>query len=456
MENLITPTSPNRFGMHYFPDTRHYRQIDLETWLPELQDLGASWVTLLAPANCTIPEFFLNGLVASGIQPVIHIPIPVDIDIHPGSFEVILSSYARWGIHYITIFDRPNLRTAWARSAWSQSELVERFLDIYLPLATQVLNFGMLPVFPPLEPGGDYWDTAFLRAALRSLQRRNQIPLLDKLVIGAYAFTNQLPLNWGVGGPERWPRTTPYFTPSGSQDQRGFRAFDWYQAILTAELGERPPILLLRAGCRFQDIPTNHPDPHSYHAERNLNIARCLTAPALEQGEATSSDIFWAETEPLDPIPEQVVACNFWLLAANEGHRASPDAWYAADGAPLPLAQAIREWHSKSQPEPGALQDSNLLNETDSTQADNSVHPIAHYLLMPLYAWGAADWELENVRPMIQRFHPTVGYSLAEACLSKRVTIYSKGTIPQVVMDRLHNAGCLVDRLQTDGTILAV
>lgn len=457
MEDIIPPfLPPNRFGMHYYPDTKHYRQIDLDTWLPELQSLGVKWITVLATSNHTIPEFFLNGLVRSGIRPIIHIPALVDPSIDPHHLELIVSSYARWGIQYISIFDRPNIRAAWAGPTWSQADLVERFLDIYLPLASLMINYGIAPILPPLEPGGDYWDTAFLRSTLRGLQRRNQNQVLEKLVVGAYAFTNHLPLNWGLGGPERWPRTTPYFTPAGSQDQRGFRIFDWYQAITSAELGETLPILLLRAGCRFQEVPSQQPDPHRYHAERNLSIARCLTASSDTQPEKANNDIFWTETESLDPIPEQVLACNFWLLAAAEQHPANFDAWYLPDGTPRPLVQAMREWHSRIQPTPDPSVQQKIAMESLSPAPVERQHPISHYLLMPLYAWGAADWELENVRPVIQRFHPTVGYSLAEACLSQRVTIYSQANIPQAVLERLHAAGCGVEQLLADGTILAV
>ncbi|PKP01191.1 MAG: hypothetical protein CVU11_15960, partial [Bacteroidetes bacterium HGW-Bacteroidetes-6] len=41
-------------------------------------------------------------------------------------------------------------------------DLVERFLDRFLPLANQVVSEGAVPVMPALEPGGNYWDTAFL------------------------------------------------------------------------------------------------------------------------------------------------------------------------------------------------------------------------------------------------------------------------------------------------------
>ena len=41
----------SRLGLHYYPDTFHYREQDLATWLAELQALGVGWLTLIAPSE---------------------------------------------------------------------------------------------------------------------------------------------------------------------------------------------------------------------------------------------------------------------------------------------------------------------------------------------------------------------------------------------------------------------
>ena len=64
----------------------------------------------------------------------------------------------------------PNLHDQWGSRSWVQQDLVARFIEIYLPLAEQTQAAGLIPVFPPLKRGGDYWDTAFLRAALQMLK----------------------------------------------------------------------------------------------------------------------------------------------------------------------------------------------------------------------------------------------------------------------------------------------
>jgi len=53
----------SRLGLHYFPDTIHYRQSDLQTWLPELRQLNVQWLVLRSETNRAIPETFLDGLL---------------------------------------------------------------------------------------------------------------------------------------------------------------------------------------------------------------------------------------------------------------------------------------------------------------------------------------------------------------------------------------------------------
>ena len=108
------------------------------------------------------------------------------------------------------IFDKPNIKSSWASSAWAQHDLVERFLDRFIPVASAVIHLGLIPIFPPLEPGGDYWDTAFLKSSLESMKRRGKTDILDKLVLSAAGSFSNHGLSWGAGGPERWPGSRPY------------------------------------------------------------------------------------------------------------------------------------------------------------------------------------------------------------------------------------------------------
>ena len=330
MSPQTLPFTIPRIGFHYFPDTLHYRQSDLATWLPVLQALGASWLTLVAPANRAIPEFFLYALLSHGIEPILHFQLPLDIHPTPQELRPIFQAYARWGVRYVVLFDRPNRKTAWPPAVWAQKHLVERFLDIYLPLSETALEAGLIPVFPPLEPGGDFWDTAFIRLAAQSLCRRKNVKLPDPWVLSCYARASNRPLDWGAGGPERWPGARPYGNPAGEQDQCGFRIFEWYLALAQAELHQSCAIFLLGAGCQLDDRTdvTLPPIDEISQAWQNIEIARKLCEPY------TSSS----------GIPAEVLAGNFWLLATAPDSPYARQAWCQPHGRSLPVVGAFHQW----------------------------------------------------------------------------------------------------------------
>ncbi len=411
-----------RLGLHYYPDSLHYRQADLERWLPVLQQLGIHWLVVRGDAHRAIPEAFLRGLRAHHIQPVVHIP---DLPATPEDWLPLLQAYRRWGVEYVAVGDRPNNRTLWGEQGWAAAGLVDRFLDRYLPLADSLLNAGLRPVFPPLEPGGHYWDTAFLRAALQGIRRRGRHDLLDALVLGAYAWADEHPLDWGRGGPEAWPESRPYRTPPGSQDHRAFRIFEWYAAIAQAATGRPLPILLLGMGHRFPGQP---PKADALpHTEANLTIARLL----LQQ--------------PVDgqpPVPDYVLGGCFWLLTASADSPHVASAWFRPDGTVLPVVDALR-----------TLQPARPIAPKAAPTAD---HPIAHYLLLPTYDWGVADFHLQVIRPFVQKHRPTIGFSVEEARLAARVTVLGgEREFPPAVLESLRAAGCQVERIQGDGTEIA-
>ncbi|HEY9077447.1 MAG TPA: hypothetical protein VIO61_13025 [Anaerolineaceae bacterium] len=426
-----------RIGMHYFPDTLHYRESDIATWLPRLQSIGVSWLVLLSDVDRAIPESFLAALRKAQITPIIHFDYPPGGNqLEAASLRTLLEVYARWGVQYLIFFNRPNARSSWQAASWTQQDLVERFLDRYLPLAQLALQNGMIPVFPPLEPGGSYWDTAFLRSTLESLGRRRQEQLLKNMVLSAYAWTEGHHLNWGAGGPEAWTASRPYITPPGSQDQRGFRIYEWYQAVSKAVLSQPLPVILLQAGIEYDPLLFKPSYDIDQHALMNLLIYR------LMQGEQVNLDD-GSKFEPVDP---QVLACNFFLLSANPESNLAPFAWYQGDQS-LPAVQAIQTWMNRAVTSP-IEEPGNDLNRKD--------YPIAHYLLLPTFEWGISDWHLDVIRPFIKKHQPTIGFSLDEAHLARRITVIGNTQVfPEETLQRFRQIGIKVERISGDGTSIA-
>jgi hypothetical protein len=414
----------SRIGLHYYPDTLHFCETDLQNWLVPIKKLGVSWLFLDADATRAIPEPFIQGLLDAGVQPVLNFRTPIDAQSSNRETFSLFEIYAKWGVRHVVLFDRPNSRSVWPSASWAQQDLVERFLDRFVPLADGARQAGLLPIFSPLEPGGGYWDTAFLRTALATLLRRKQDALLSCMSLSAYAWTHSHSLIWGVNGPESWPSTHPYHTPADSQDQKGFRIFDWYRAITQMVLGEPLPIFLLQAGAPF-DMRSGPVGDEEALSRNFANIARQLNGePAFETAEPE---------EILAPIPDEVTAAFFWIPGAPE------------QATFQKVSKGLRDWAAQADIKPGSHSTSTRIT-----------HPISHYLLLPTYEWGISEWHLEAIRPFIRKYRATVGYSLNEAALAARVTVIgSEAEYSEEVLQQLRQSGCRVERIIADGTTLA-
>ena len=82
--------------------------------------------------------------------------------------------------------------------------------------------------------------------------------------------------------------------------------------------------------------------------------------------------------------------------------------------------------------------------------------PIAHYLLLPAHETGVSDVVLKKVRPIIKQCNPTIGFSLEEAKLAKKVSIFPDPVIfTDAKINTLRSAGCSVEILPQSGIEIA-
>jgi hypothetical protein len=264
------------------------------------------------------------------------------------------------------------------------------------------VDLGLVPVMPPLEPGGDYWDTAFLEATLRGLARRGQEGILDALELGAYAWTAGRSLDWGAGGPAAWPETRPYHTPEGSEDQRGLRLPEWYAAIGESACGRTMPIVVVGGGA----VPPPGSDQPEVAFEQNVGVVRWLFS---------------------DEAPASLKAFAFFLLAAGPEDPEAHAAWFTAPDQPRHDVERIRQ----------------TIHSAQKRQRPKS---IPHYVLMPPGEFDPALWTLAG--KIAGRTRAAVGFSPEEARHAARVTVLAAPEqIPQTIADDLQRAGTRVERL---------
>jgi hypothetical protein len=393
-----------RLGFHYYPDDRHYTDKDLAAWLPPLSALGAKWLTLRSSTSRGVPEGFVRGLLEAGITPIILLPSRLTY-LRPAEYGTLLAAYAHWGVRHVVVGDRLNTRAQWEPSEWGRPALVERCLDRLIPILHAEREAGLQPVLPALEPPGDYWDTAFLASMLAALHRRGQQSLLRDLALGMYDWSFGHPVDWGRGGPKAWPSVRPYQSESDRQDQRGFRAFDWYAQIAQEAIGRALPMLVLGGGIG----PSWDPDAESDTADLTAMVQ------ILASGD----------------VPESLLAFNLYLLCAEPDSSEHSAGLYSDASSPRASARALFA----------------LAAQPVVAQPPSGAKTIAHYLLLPTNGTlGREEWN--SLAEYVLVWRPVIGFSVSEASLASEVTLVGDSrALPVSVENELGAAGCNVQRI---------
>jgi hypothetical protein len=421
--------SINRLGIYYFQDNHHYHKKEAERWLPILQRYGFQWLVLQNSGPLAIPAPFIEQLHSYDIHPVIHFHLDQHSSTTLRDLEIILKAYQEWGVCYVLFFNSPNTPSFWTKSSWASENIVEDFIDLFIPYAETALTLGLSPIFPPLEVAKGFWDTAFLRLSMESLTRRGCSEMANHLTIGAFAEIHNpsLPLSWGAGGPERWPEQHPYQFSPQSQDHRGLHIFEWYNAILKSVLGISLPLMMFEQPASGQNGNSSQETSH-----RIGKIVQWLMG-----SESTVLD----ETGiPLNPIPEEVLCFNFHKLASSAPEQTSPQDWFSENTEPnLPAIEARRVWRELSQ---------NLEQNTGV--------PNRQALLLPRMEEDQLRMELEKIQPFLLQKQPDILFSLEDVSSTKTIFIL-EGLNPLSERDLsdLQQSGYTVHMIPASGTSLA-
>jgi hypothetical protein len=453
--------SSTHLGIHYFEDTDHYRELDLLTWLPEMTALDINWTTLLADKERAIPESFISGLIQAGISTNIRFKFSFKDVPSVSEIAPLLQSYANWGVHSVQFFDRPNEKSNWLAADWTDEDVISIYLNKLYPFVQLASDYGLKTILPPLQPGGSYWDTIFLQKMLSQiLQRFPQVH--DQLILSAYAWTGKHSLNWGSGGSANWPKARPYISMPDVEDQRGFRIFDWYNEISEEVLGFKLPMVLHQCG-----VPADPFLPHPIQFEQDdlLDVNSKIYQLIRPEVNQTTSDI--------KPLPENILACNFWVLSAKETDAWANQAWFNENGSPTALGKAMQEKALKATKTPqraAAPRGKTVLHQMrqNATTPNLSVqHPLnfvkkhsqktmGNYFLLPENEPGLVAFFLEALNPYMNMYKPTFGFSTDEAKNAQRVVLVGgEQSFPSTIQNELQTAGCNVYQISGDGTEIA-
>lgn len=420
----------SKLGLQYFSDNLHYHQSEAEFWLNEFKELGINWLVLDNSDLIAIPETFLTALLERNITPILRFNFPYPLHKPPHELQLLLSFYQKIGIQYTVFFDQPNSQKFWSDKEWFHGDIVERFIDLFLPYAKIAIANGIQPVFPPLVVAEEYWDTAFLRLSLESLVRRKEDEVIEKLVLSAYAHTNDLsrPLNWGAGGPARFPATRPFSCPENSQDQKGFHIDDWYQAIAQGTLGSPLPMVLFEASPSITLLQLS--DLTAFD-KRRLSIVQQLL-PFQSQTSLSSKDEF------IIPLSNQTVCFIFSQLIEQPFSQSSYLAWYDLYRHAKPLTNQVKSW----------VRSGNSSQYSRDTSKDNR-----HVLLLPPLPKTQLNQELAQIQPYLLQKQPKIVFSIEEALQAERVTLLSHlDFFSTEELNRLENQHCEIELISQSGT----
>ncbi len=284
------PPGDNGQGIHWIPTVSQTPEV-VDHFVAEAQSMGMKWVVFLNEgANIGANDYLVKRLTQAGIEPVMRVYTP-GLTLINGGLSEMVQHYRSLGVHYFQLYNEPNLMV----ETGGQAPDVEKYLDLWIPAAQQVIKAGGLPGFGALSPQGEMDDREFLRQALMALKARGQDHLLGRSWLAMHNYTGPRPLD----------------------DPDGFARFRQYDAINRSILGRSLPIIGTEGGT---------------HITQQVSEQRQIEM-------VTGAYKYMHQREPYN------FAYTYWIIANGHDPAWDAHALIRSDG-PTALAQALKKMNS--------------------------------------------------------------------------------------------------------------
>lgn len=298
----------NRLGFHYFRDVENFTSTDTKKWVDLFLDFNAKWLIVQNPRNRAIPEYFIKSFSDAKINIIVDFNLTSHKDIDLSEIEPLLNVYGKWGVGYSNLCLQPNAKAFWGENLWNSVDIVEAHTSSFHNFAKLCIDKNIKPILPPLHPGSDYWDLAFLERSLSFLKTNPSNSIIDSIVLSAYGWDWNLPITWNANGKNKQSTIKPFGERNSSKGQLGFRNYEMYLKISEKVFGKKLPIIIFEAG-----IPNGKFKDSEYVKEkRETNITTII-------GLLAGNNIYDPQnpSQILSPIAKEVLSCNFFVLSVH-------------------------------------------------------------------------------------------------------------------------------------------
>ncbi|MCD6355880.1 MAG: hypothetical protein J7L66_01235 [Anaerolineaceae bacterium] len=412
MDHLIrekTKKINSRLGFHYFLDSERFQDTDAEFWVNILHKFNTKWLVIKNPKNRAVPEEFIRRIEKNNINIVLDLNQDLKNNTDFAGIRTLIEVYGKWGVKYAYLYQKPNSFTSWTEKDWDSLDIVKEHFKKFYRFADICIANNVKPIFSPLYPGGNYWDLAFLEKSLSLISLNCSQAVVRNLILSAYGWDWGHSINWGAGGKSKWPAAGPFSKNKDTQNQQGFRTYQWYLEISEKILGQKPPIIILEAGKPGEPI-SNFLNTAENYAPKVKIISRLLSGVNVYSPHDSN--------HLLASIPKEVIACTFFILSADHESDLLPYRWFAADGSPLKPAQIITNKNLS------VFGKNNGSNKSIKNNGNSTVQfKYNRYLFISKPLRRQMPTLLEKLDPYIRKYRPHIGFSLLEASNAAYVLI---------------------------------